>query len=87
MTTSIIASRRDRAARPTRIRFVLSDAAAAFRSYLSHRRTENLLAGLEEHILKDIGLYPAAVRRAHPGIADWIISTRSGTAWFTFIGR
>jgi len=53
----------------------------------SERRTNLVLADLDDHTLDDIGLHPSQVRRTRQGLSDWVIQTRSGTSRIIFIGR
>jgi uncharacterized protein YjiS (DUF1127 family) len=53
----------------------------------SERRTNLLLADLDDHTLDDIGLHPSQVRRTRQGLTDWVIQTQSGTSRIVFIGR
>ena len=53
----------------------------------SERRTNLLLADLDDHTLDDIGLHPSQVRRTRQGLTDWVIQTNSGTSRIIFIGR
>jgi len=53
----------------------------------SRRKTEMLVADLDDHILNDIGLDPQNVRRPRAEIRDWVVDARSGPARLVFIGR
>ena len=64
-----------------------SDFWAALKRRWSHRRTNLVLADLDDQTLKDIGLDRGQVRRTRQGLADWVVQTQSGTQRITFIGR
>ncbi len=53
----------------------------------SRRKTELLVADLDDHILNDIGLNPQIVRRPRAEMQDWVVDARSGPARLVFIGR
>jgi uncharacterized protein YjiS (DUF1127 family) len=53
----------------------------------SQRRTNLVLADLDDLTLKDIGLDRSQVRRTRQGLADWVVQTQSGTQRIMFIGR
>lgn len=65
----------------------LSGLIAEFRRGWSERRTNLLLADLDDHTLDDIGLHPSQVRRTRQGLTDWVIQTNSGTSRIIFIGH
>jgi uncharacterized protein YjiS (DUF1127 family) len=65
----------------------LSTLFAAFTRSRSKRRTNFILADLDDHTLDDIGLHPSQVRRTRQGLTDWVIQTQSGTSRIIFIGR
>jgi uncharacterized protein YjiS (DUF1127 family) len=60
---------------------------AALKRRWSRRRTNILLADLDDQTLKDIGLDRGQVRRTRQGLADWVVQTHSGTSRILFIGR
>jgi uncharacterized protein YjiS (DUF1127 family) len=64
-----------------------SDFWAALKRRWSSRRTNLLLADLDDLTLKDIGLDRGQVRRTRQGLADWVVQTHSGTSRIVFIGR
>jgi uncharacterized protein YjiS (DUF1127 family) len=53
----------------------------------SRRKTEMLLADLDDHILRDIGVNPSEMRRPRNEIRDWVIDGRAGPARLVFIGH
>jgi uncharacterized protein YjiS (DUF1127 family) len=53
----------------------------------SRRRTELILADLDDHALVDIGLNPGEVRRGTRALTDWVVQSHSGTARLIFVGR
>ncbi len=62
----------------------------AFNSALamwSRRKTAMLVADLDDHVLRDIGIEPGDVRRPRAQINDWVVDARSGPARLVFIGR
>ena len=65
----------------------LSGMVATVRRGWSERRTNLLLADLDDHTLDDIGLHPSQVRRTRQGLTDWVVQTQSGTSRIIFIGR
>lgn len=65
----------------------LSGIVSALKRSWSKRRTNLLLADLDDQTLNDIGLLPSQVRRTRQGLADWVIQTQSGTQRIVFIGR
>ena len=64
----------------------LSGLFASVKRAWSRRRTNMLLADLNDETLYDIGLDPNQVRR-HRSLTDWVVQTQSGTARIVFIGR
>lgn len=65
----------------------LSGLLATLQRSWSRRRTNLVLADLDDQTLYDIGIEPGQVRRSHPGLADWVIQTQTGTSRIVFIGR
>ena len=65
----------------------LSTIFATFTRKWSKRRTNFILADLDDHTLDDIGLHPSQVRRTRQGMSDWVVQTQSGTSRIIFIGR
>ena len=65
----------------------LSGLISKLRGAWARRRTNLLLADLDDWTLDDIGVDPSHVRRTRPGTVDWVIQTRSGTERLVFIGR
>lgn len=65
----------------------LSGVFASMKRAWSRRRTNTLLADLNDETLHDIGLDPSQVRRSHRDLTDWVVQTQSGTARIVFIGR
>jgi len=53
----------------------------------SRRRTNLLLADLDDQTLKDIGLDRGQIQRSRQGLSDWVVQTQSGTSRLLFIGR
>jgi uncharacterized protein YjiS (DUF1127 family) len=53
----------------------------------SQRRTNLLLADLDDLTLKDIGLDRSQVRRTRQGLANWVVQTNSGTQRIVFFGH
>ncbi len=51
------------------------------------RRTEMILADLDDHALLDIGINPGEFRRSHPSARDWVVQSQTGTARLVFVGR
>lgn len=64
-----------------------SDFWTSLKGRWSRRRTNLLLADLDDLTLKDIGLDRSQVRRTRQGLADWVVQTHSGTSRIVFIGR
>ena len=64
-----------------------SDFWSAVKRRWSRRRTNLVLADLDDQTLKDIGLDRSQVRRMRPGLADWVVQTNSGTQRIVFFGR
>ncbi len=73
--------------RPSRLFSTLFHAVDAFARARSKRQTAKALAELDDHVLLDIGLNPAEVRRDHHTVTDWVLQSHSGTARLIFIGR
>lgn len=57
------------------------------RAMWMRRRTVMLLADLDDHILRDIGLNPGEIRRPRNELRDWVVDGRAGPARLVFIGR
>lgn len=68
-------------------RSIMLEAFNAALTSWSRRRTELLVADLDDHILNDIGLDPRNVRRPRSEMRDWVVDARSGPARLIFIGR
>ncbi len=77
------------AERPQSIGFLslISGAMSAVSRARARRRTERMLAELDDHALVDIGLNPGEVHRNNRSVADWVLQSHSGTARLVFIGR
>ena len=61
--------------------------AASLLRHWSQRRTTRMIADLDDHILRDIGLNPGDVQRSREAMRDWVLDTRSETGRLVFIGR
>jgi len=61
--------------------------AASLLRYWSRQRTARMIADLDDHILRDIGLNSGDVRRSREAMRDWVLDTRSETGRLVFIGR
>jgi uncharacterized protein YjiS (DUF1127 family) len=64
-----------------------SDFWAALKRRWSQRRTNLVLADLDDLTLKDIGLDRSQVRRTRQGLANWVVQTNSGTSRIVFFGH
>jgi hypothetical protein len=65
-------------------RLMILDAFNAAFAAWSRRKTQMMIANLDDHILRDIGLDPSNVRRPSTATRDWVIDSRKG---LVFIGH
>ncbi len=51
------------------------------------RRAERAFAGLDQHLLQDVGLNPGEVRRLHLSAIDMIAKAPAGSAHLVLVGQ
>jgi uncharacterized protein YjiS (DUF1127 family) len=75
------------AAHPASISAALLRALASWRRRRSRRRTLMLISELDEHVLADIGINPADVRRRQVGRSEWLVAAGPGMQRLMLIDR
>jgi uncharacterized protein YjiS (DUF1127 family) len=64
-----------------------TDIWSALKRRWSQRRTMLMLADLDDHTLRDIGLDRSQIGRPRHSMSDWVVGTATGRAQIAFIGR